>query len=110
MRREAIGVGLVEQGFQEMTAKPAVARSDACDVFLSHVGGHYTNTFIDCLRRILLCVGGTNGKQAHGLKVFIAQHSLATWKTGIPWHHEPEAQDCHVGGHTSTDQACCTCY
>jgi hypothetical protein len=89
-----------------MAAAVSVTFTDACDVFLCHVEGQ-NNTFMDCLRRILLCVGRTKGKQNHFLKVFLEPRSLTTCASSTPLPvMENEAETCHTGGHNRRQSIC----
>jgi hypothetical protein len=70
-----------------------------CDVFLSRVLGQ-TSAYVDCLSRILLCVGGIKGRRRHDLKVFVDQHGLELGSEKIPPDVvEHAAWNCRIGGH-----------
>jgi hypothetical protein len=80
-------------------AAASVALGAACDVFLCHAGGQ-TSTFMDCLHRILFCVGGNKAKQQRALKVFLDPHRVETGSDKVPWPvTEHTARNCRIGGH-----------
>jgi hypothetical protein len=90
-------------------ADAPVESQNACDAFLCHVGKQ-TNNFMDCLHRILLRMGGVQGKRQRALNVYWDQRGIETCKhdtmprTDTPWPavEEHEAQNCRIGG--ATDQ------
>jgi hypothetical protein len=73
--------------------------SYACDVFISHAGEH--KIYVDCLRRILQCVGGgvkRRQSQRNRSTVLLDQRSLETGSTTTPWAvTEREARHCRIG-------------
>jgi hypothetical protein len=81
-------------------AAASVALDKSCDVFLRHEG-EQSRTFMDCLHRILLFVGGANrNRQRALLKVFMDPRALETGTSKTPWPvMEHEARNCHIGGH-----------
>jgi hypothetical protein len=75
---------------------------DTTDVFDVFILRHaQSSTFEDCLRRVLLCVGGLNGENLRVLKVAVTkQHGLEVGSSSTPCPcMEHEARTSSVGGH-----------
>jgi hypothetical protein len=89
-------VGHYEMSAAMATQLAALDLSDsACDVFLSATT---RAPFLDCLRRVLLCVGGMQARRQQLVKVFLDQASFKSGSTTSPWPVvQHEAENCRVG-------------
>jgi hypothetical protein len=62
--------------------------------------GEQKKTYVDCLHRILLSVGGVQPRGKRLVKVFLDQHSLGIGSIRTPWSvMEHEARNCRIGRH-----------
>jgi hypothetical protein len=81
-----------------MAGTPRDCDTTQVDVFIS---SHEQNaTFVDCLRRLLIHVGGSQGGHHHvPLKVVVDEHGIERGNSNDPGRFmEHEARACRIGG------------
>jgi hypothetical protein len=92
-----------------MAGIPRDCDTPQVDVFISHV---QNTTFVECLCRLLLRVGGAKGGHHHvPLRVVRDQHNFQGGNSSAPgWSMEQsEARNCRIGEHgyiTSSTRGC----
>jgi hypothetical protein len=93
-----------------MAGRPSDRDTTHADVFIS---SHVQNaTFVDCLRRVLLRVGGAKGGQHHvPLRVVPDQPGLQGGNSNAHGGamEQSEAQSCRIGGHGYMTSSTCGC-